>query len=283
VRILLERLEAVKVADQLSRVAVVRGFIKWRIQPIKERDHPAYEYSGRKHPTRESPSLWVPKALDARVSSLFQKDVAVRGIPLLEGIRLERPPNRAKCLRRARPFCFPTKFTLVACFVQETCPIFVSHPPLPEEAPLAVAAVGPSVQPLVADEEEVAEDPTIPPLIRKRKGKEVAETVAKKAKVSTLLRMGGALKIGGEGENPPPVAEGGGARSAAPASRPATETGLTTLASPHLEPIERSAQRATERSTPSPWVPEPTMKKSNPAAGALSSGRKRGVVLKRCR
>src|SRR5438128_5372174 len=71
VRILLERLEAVKAAAQLSGVAVVRSFIKRRIQPIKERDHPAYEYSGWKDPTQESPSLWVPKALEAWVSSLF--------------------------------------------------------------------------------------------------------------------------------------------------------------------------------------------------------------------
>ena len=180
-------------------------------------------------------------------------------------------------------YCFPTKITLVACLVQETCPIFVSHPPLPKEAPLADAAVGPSVQPLVADEEEVAEDPSILPLARKRKGKEVAETVAKKAKVFALLRMGGALKIGEKGENPPLVTEGGGARSAAPASRPAAETGQAPPASPRLELIERSAQRSTERSAPSPRAPEPIMKKSNPAAGASSSGRKRGLMLRKCR
>ena len=94
VRVLLVRLEAVKIVDQLSRVAVVRDFIERRIQPIKERNHPAYEYSGREDPTRESPGMWVPKALDARTSSLFQKDVAVRNIPLPEGFKLERPPNR---------------------------------------------------------------------------------------------------------------------------------------------------------------------------------------------
>ena len=180
-------------------------------------------------------------------------------------------------------YCFPTKFTLVACFIQEMCPIFVSHPPLLEEAPLAEAAAWPSIQPLVVDEEEVAEDPSILPLTRKRKGKEVAEMAAKKAKVSTPLRTGGALKIGGEGENPPPVAEGGGAGSVAPASRPAAETSQVPPASPHLEPIERSAQRVTERSAPSPRAPEPTMKRSNPAAGASSSGRKRELVLRKCR
>ena len=68
----------------------------------------------------------------------------------------------------------------------------MSHPPLPEEAPQA-ERVG---------EEEVAEDPTIPPLVRKRKGKEVAEMVVKKAKVSTPLLTGGALRISGGGGNP---------------------------------------------------------------------------------
>ena len=105
-----------------------------------------------------------------------------------------------------------------------------------------MAAAGPSIQPLVADEEEVAEDPTIPPLVQKRKGKEVAETVAKKAKVSTLLLTGGALRIGGEGENPPPVVkEVGGAGSAAPAFQPAAKAGQAPPASPLLVPIERSA------------------------------------------
>src|SRR5207237_7695179 len=105
--------------------------------------------------------------------------------------------------------CFPTKFIIVACFVQERCPIFVSHPPLLEEAPRAVAAVGPSIRPLVAGEEEVTEDPTIPHLVRKRKGKEVVETATKKAKVSTPLLTGGALGISGEGEDLPPVGEEG--------------------------------------------------------------------------
>src|SRR5207244_644583 len=152
-----------------------------------------------------------------------------------------------------------------------------------EEAPLAVAAVGPSIRPLAADEEEAAEDPTIPPLIRKRKGNEVAETAAKKAKVSAPLRMGGTLKIGGEGENPSPVAEEGGARSVAPASRPVAEPGQEPPASPHLEPIERLAQRATERSAPPQRASESTMKKSKPAAGTSSSDWKRGLVLKQGR
>ena len=147
-----------------------------------------------------------------------------------------------------------------------------------------MAAAGPSIRPLVADEEEVTEDPTIPPLIRKRKGKEVAEMATNRAKVSTPLRMGGALRIGREGENPPPVAkEGGGARSAAPASRPAAETGLAPPASPLLEPIERSAQRAAERSALPSRVPEPTAEKSTPVVVASSGDRKSKLVLRRGR
>ena len=56
----------------------------------------------------------------------------------------------------------------------------------------------------------------------------------------------------------------------APASRPATETGQAPPASPYLEPIERSAQRETERSALPSRVPEPTAEKSTPVAGASS-------------
>src|SRR5437763_878205 len=92
-RVLLAHLEVIKNVDKLSGVAVVKGFIKRRVQLIKERNHPAYEYSGREDPTRESPGVWVPRVLEARTLSLFQKDVVVRNIPLQEGFTLERPPN----------------------------------------------------------------------------------------------------------------------------------------------------------------------------------------------
>src|SRR5204863_6792359 len=122
-------------------------------------------------------------------------------------------------------------------------------PPLPEEAP----------QVEVAGEEEAAEDPTIPPLTRKRKGKEVADPVVKKAKVSTPLLTGGALRFGGGGGNPPPVIGGvGGAGPTAPALRPTAEAGEALPASPLLEPIEGSAQRATEGSAPALRVLEPS-------------------------
>src|SRR6266498_2824976 len=105
VRLLIARLEAIKIVDQLSGVVVVRYFIERRIQPIKERHHPAYEYSGQDDPTRESSSLWVPRALVARTSSLFQTDVAVRDIPLSKGYTLDHPPPQpGKCLCRDLPF-----------------------------------------------------------------------------------------------------------------------------------------------------------------------------------
>src|SRR5207253_6468028 len=127
---------------------------------------------------------------------------------------------------------------MAVCFVQEKFPVLVSHPPLPGEAPQAE----------VAGEEEAAEDPTISPLTRKRKGKEVADPVVKKAKVSTPLLTGGALRIGGGGANLPPVI--GGAGPVAPAFRPAAEAGQAPPASPLLVPIEGSAQRVAEGSAP---------------------------------
>src|SRR5207237_3525705 len=43
VRLLLVCLEAVKIVDRLSGVALVRDFIELRIQPIRQQHHPALE------------------------------------------------------------------------------------------------------------------------------------------------------------------------------------------------------------------------------------------------
>src|SRR5436189_1351767 len=102
VRLLLARLEAIKIVSQLSGVAVVRDFIERRIQPIKERHHPAFEDSGRDDPTRESSRLWVPRALEARTTSLFQTDVSLKDIPLAKGYSLECPPTRVSTFARIR-------------------------------------------------------------------------------------------------------------------------------------------------------------------------------------
>ena len=150
----------------------------------------------------------------------------------------------------------------------------MSHPPLPEEAP----------QVEVAGAEEAAEDPTIPPLTRKRKGKEVVDPVVKKAKVSTPLLTGGALRIGGGGGNPPPVIGGiRGAGPTAPALQSAAEAGQAPPASPLLVPIERSAQRAAEGSAPPLRVLEPSAEKATSVAGTSSVGRKTKLVLRQGR
>ena len=112
----------------------------------------------------------------------------------------------------------------------------MSHPPLPKDEPRAEVGVEPTVQP----QEAVGEEPNVPPSPRKKKGKEVASKVPKKAKPSAPLRMGGTLKVGRKGENPPLVAEEGGVRSATPASRPTTEAVQSPQASPRLAPTIRS-------------------------------------------
>ena len=46
VNALLKPLEECKESDEVNGVGVVRNFIGRRIQPIKERVHPSYEYKG---------------------------------------------------------------------------------------------------------------------------------------------------------------------------------------------------------------------------------------------
>src|SRR6266542_2355806 len=166
----------------------------------------------------------------------------LKGYPNGERVHIRVPSQPSKYFDLDSSFCcFPIRSIMAVCFVQERCPVFVSHPPLPGEAP----------QVKVAGAEEAAEDPTIPPLTRKRKGKEVANPVVKKAKVSTPLLTGGALRIGGGGGNPPPVIGGvGGAGLAAPAFRPAAEAGQAPPGSLPLVLSEGSAQRAAEGSAP---------------------------------
>src|SRR6266540_2333644 len=104
----------------------------------------------------------------------------------------------------------------------------------------------------------IGEEPVVPSSPRKRKGKEVASKAPKKDKPFASLRTGGTLKVGGEGENPPPVVEEGGVRSAAQASRSAAEADQRPQASPHPAPTVGSDRGATEGSAPSLRAPEPT-------------------------
>ena len=159
-------------------------------------------------------------------------------------------------------------------FIQERCPVFVSHPPLPGEAPQAEVAGG----------EEAAEDPTISPLTRKRKGKEVADPVVKKAKVSTPLLTGGALRIGGgDGNLPPAIERVGGAGPAVPATWPAVEVSPAPPVSPLPGPTEGSAQRVAEESAPLLRVLETSAEGRTPVTGTSLVGRKVRLVLRQGR
>ena len=69
--LLLEKLAAYKSEEGLNGISVVRNFLGRRIQPIKERVHPAYEYEGVQDATRESPELWKHEEMFDRLKSLF--------------------------------------------------------------------------------------------------------------------------------------------------------------------------------------------------------------------
>ena len=107
----------------------------------------------------------------------------------------------------------------------------MSHPPLPEDEPRAEVGV----EPAVLSQDVVSEEPTVPSSPRKRKGNKVASKAPKKAKPSAPLRTGGTLKVGGGGENPPPVAEEGGKNP-----QPAAEGDQRPQASPRPAPNIRS-------------------------------------------
>ena len=73
---LLEMIE-VKKRQGVSGLGVVTNFIYRRVNPIKERVHPAYEFTGLGDPTRESDARWELDALSDRLRSLFASDVVL--------------------------------------------------------------------------------------------------------------------------------------------------------------------------------------------------------------
>src|SRR6266540_2538224 len=82
---LLERLKACKTDDDVNRVSMVRSFLYRHHQPIKERDHLAYQYEGTKDATREVFEQWRKEVMIERLKTLFQNDVDVDSTPLLAG------------------------------------------------------------------------------------------------------------------------------------------------------------------------------------------------------
>ena len=97
VNALLGKLKACNRDDGVNGVSVVINFHDHRIQPIKERVHPAYKYTGAKDMTQESAEKWKAGTLSVRVASLFQCDVDVDVAERPEGFHLGNPPDKV-CL-----------------------------------------------------------------------------------------------------------------------------------------------------------------------------------------
>ena len=96
VNILVKKL-AVCRSEGVNGVRVVINFLGRRVQPIKDRVHPATEYTGRGGPTRESSEPWQGMELLSRVVSLFHPDVDVLNAKRPKGYSLADPPNEV-CL-----------------------------------------------------------------------------------------------------------------------------------------------------------------------------------------
>lgn len=58
---------------QVTRVGVAIDFVQARVQPCKERDHPAYLYHEEEDGTQEASELVSDEVLLARVGSFFTK------------------------------------------------------------------------------------------------------------------------------------------------------------------------------------------------------------------
>ena len=84
-------------SEDVNGVGVVINFIGHRVQPIKDRVHPAIEYTGRGDLTRESPEPWEDSELYSQVVSLFSSDVDVLGAKRPKGYSLANPPDEV-CL-----------------------------------------------------------------------------------------------------------------------------------------------------------------------------------------
>ena len=61
----------------LTGVWIVRHFLQFRLNPLKERVHPVFEYSGPSDPTRESPVNLDDNVLKSRLADLFTNDVVI--------------------------------------------------------------------------------------------------------------------------------------------------------------------------------------------------------------
>ena len=91
--LLLEKLATYKSEEGFNGISIVRSFLGRRIQPIKERVHPVYEYEGVQDATRESPDRWTKEEMFDWLKSLFQNVGDIKTAPHLGGFHVNNPPD----------------------------------------------------------------------------------------------------------------------------------------------------------------------------------------------
>jgi hypothetical protein len=74
---------------------VARSFCWWMIQPIKDRVHPAYGYSGQSDPTREVNCKVSKEEMGARVSQMYSGKVKVKKCPKAHSLKRPVDPVRS--------------------------------------------------------------------------------------------------------------------------------------------------------------------------------------------
>ena len=71
--------------NNLNGVGVAINFVCRRIQPSKERVHPAYEYAGDEDTTREAPEKISSDVAYARLLELFSTNTQLNNVGAAEG------------------------------------------------------------------------------------------------------------------------------------------------------------------------------------------------------
>ncbi|RLN21844.1 hypothetical protein C2845_PM07G10810 [Panicum miliaceum] len=95
VELLLAELQKLK-AEKLTGAAVALSFTKWLTQPILERVHPEYEYSGREDPTRGQNRKVSRGEAHKRVTLIVSGEVRDKGC--LKAYCLKRPTTEEKIM-----------------------------------------------------------------------------------------------------------------------------------------------------------------------------------------
>ena len=91
---LMKRIAELK-QDGLTGIWVARHFLKYRLNPLKERVHPAFEYTGHHDPTRESEVDLAEEEVGNRLRALFADGVDIptkKNKPWCRSFHIYRPP-----------------------------------------------------------------------------------------------------------------------------------------------------------------------------------------------